>query len=288
MRRATTVDEAPPATPPATPPQRERKGLSLAWRLGLTLIVCLLLMAGAGGLYAYAASLAAAPQQVMANYCAALKHDDYHAAYRLLSSGAQGQETETQYLADAAARDTIEGPVTQCATTATANLSPLSFLRSPRSLIFNAQITRTRAASGQIALSRDAVGWHVAALSSALQGVDLGPLYTEQALCKAFGQRAYDQAYALLSTPYQKEQGDAPTFARAFGATLTLSGCSPDLKSYSVNSADQQATLNATLTVGIAATTASPAGSYTLPAKLTFVREATGWRVDAITPLLNQ
>jgi hypothetical protein len=280
---------APPVTPPATPQRPQRKGLSLGWRLGLTLLVIVLLVAGAGGLYAYASSLAAAPNKLMASYCAALTHDDYRTAYSLLSASAQGQEDVTQYLSDATARDTIEGPVTQCAATPTQNLSPLSFLRSPRSLIFNAQITRRQAASGQIALTRDALGWHVAALSSTLQGVDLGPLYTEQALCNDLSQRAYEKAYALLSTPYQKEQGNAATFARAFGSTLTVSGCAPDLKSYSVNSADQQATVNATLKVGIEGTSVGSASStFTVPAKLAFVREATGWRVDAITPLLNQ
>ena len=279
---------APPA-PPATTPEPERKGLSLAWRLGLTALICALLLAGAGGLYAYASSLAAAPQRVVASYCAALKRDDYHAAYDLLAPSAQAQTTQAQYLADASARDTIEGPVTQCAATATQSLSPLSFLRAPRSIIFNAQITRKQTARGQIALSRDATGWHVAALSSPLQGIDLGPLSTEQALCKAFGQHAYTQAYGLLSTPYQHEQGDAATFARAFGDTLTVTGCTPDLKTYSVNSADQQATLDATLAVKVAATTSGGApGVFSLPAQLTFVRESTGWRVDAIKPLLNQ
>lgn len=287
---ATPTPAAPAApTPPSAPPAKERTGLSLAWRLGLTLFVSLLLLAGAGGLYKYAETLAAAPQHVIADYCAALKRDDYHAAYALLSSSAQGQTTEAQYLADATARDTIEGRVTQCTAKATQNLSPLSFLRSPRSLLFNATITRTSAASGQIALSRDAVGWHVAALSSTLQGIDLGPLYTEQALCKAFSQRAYNQAFTLLSTPYQKEQGNAATFARAFGDTLTITNCATDLKTYSVNSADQQGALDVTLTFSIAGVTGGNAPSaYTLPTKMTFVREATGWRVDAITPQLKQ
>ncbi|HET9110474.1 MAG TPA: hypothetical protein VFN78_06600 [Ktedonobacterales bacterium] len=290
---ASAITSAPPAstpasTPPSEPPGAPRKRLSRAWRLGLTLAVSALLLAGAGGLYAYASQLAAQPQKVLASYCAAIKRDDYRAAYALLASSAQAQESEAQYLADASARDTIEGPVSQCSGSPTQALSPLSFLRAPRSIIFNAQITRKNAASGQIALTRDEVGWHVAALSSTLQGVDLGPLATEQALCKAFGQHAYDQAYTLLSTPYQKEQGDAATFARAFGSSLTVSGCAPDLKTYSVNSADQQASMNATLTVSIAAGNGAGPANFSLPAKLMFVREATGWRVDAITPLLNQ
>lgn len=272
----------PPAPSPAAQPA-PRKGAP-HWRLWVTLAIIVVLVVSASGLYSYASSLAAEPNTLMSRYCAAIKRDDYRAAYSLLSTSAQAQEPEAQYLADAAARDTIEGPVTQCVSSPTQTLSPLSFLRSPRSIIFNAQITRKQTAHGQIALSRDARGWHVAALSSPLQGIDLGPLATEQALCKAFSQRAYDQAYALLSTPYQKEQGAATTFAHAFGSTLTISGCAPDLKTYTVNSADQQASVNDTLSI----TVAGASSPFTLPAKLTFVRESTGWRVDTITPALNQ
>ena len=288
---APRLTAAPPATspaaPPATSPER-RKGLSLVWRLGITLAICLVLLGGAVGLYAYASSLAAQPQRLMTSYCAALTHDNYHAAYSLLSPSAQGREAEARYLSDASARDTISGRVTSCVASPTQTLSPLSFLRSPRSLIFNATIKRKQAATGQIALTRDATGWRVAALSSSLQGIDLGPLYTEQALCTAFSERAYNQAYALLSIPYQKEQGDAATFARAFGATLTLTGCAANLTTYSVNPADQQATLDATLSISVASTNGAAASSFSLPARLSLVREATGWRVDAITPQLAQ
>ena len=281
---ASAAPAAPPVVAPQPTPAPAPRKRASHWRLWVTLAIIVVLVAGAGGLYSYASSLAAEPTTLMARYCGAITRDDYRAAYGLLAASAQAQEAEPQYLADAAARDAIEGPVTRCVSSPTQTLSPLSFLRAPRSIIFNAQITRKQAASGQIALSRDARGWHVAALSSHLQGIDLGPLATEQALCQAFGQRAYDQAYALLSTPYQKEQGDATTFAHAFGSTLTISGCAPDLKTYSVNSADQQASVNATLSISVAGVS-SP---FTLPATVTFVREATGWRVDAITPRLSQ
>lgn len=255
----------------------------------MTLIICALLLVGALSVYNHAAALAAEPQRVMTNYCAALTHDDYRTAYSLLSSSAQAQQPEAQYLADAASRDSIEGRITTCSAKPTQELSALSFLRSPRSLIFNAQITRKQAATGQIALTRDAQGWHVAALSSPLQGIDLGPLATQQALCKAFSQRAYSQAYALLSTPYQHDQGNAATFARSFGATLTITACAANLKTYSVNSADQQATFDVTLTLSfVGATSGSAPTTFTLPTKWAFVREATGWRVDEIKPLLAQ
>ena len=279
-----------PASPPAAAPAR--KGLSLAWRLGLTLLVCVVLLAGASGLYSYAKSLAAQPQQLMTSYCAALTHDNYRAAYQLLSASAQAQQPEAQYLADAALRDTIQGRVTGCAATPAQSLSALSFLRTPNALIFNAQMTRLQTkqtTTGQIALTRDVKGWHIAALAPSLRGIDLGPITTEQALCQAFSQRAYAQAYALLSTPYQHEQGSATTFARAFGDTLAVTGCAPNLKTYTVNSADQQASLDATLTISVSGTTGGAASSaFPLPAQLRFVREAGGWRVDAITPQLSQ
>src|SRR5487761_2775584 len=270
-----------PASPPAAAPAR--KGLSL---------VCVVLLAGASGLYSYAKSLAAQPQQLMTSYCAALTHDNYRAAYQLLSASAQAQQPEAQYLADAALRDTIQGRVTGCAATPAQSLSALSFLRTPNALIFNAQMTRLQTkqtTTGQIALTRDVKGWHIAALAPSLRGIDLGPITTEQALCQAFSQRAYAQAYALLSTPYQHEQGSATTFARAFGDTLAVTGCAPNLKTYTVNSADQQASLDATLTISVSGTTGGAASSaFPLPAQLRFVREAGGWRVDAITPQLSQ
>jgi len=259
------------------------------WRLGLTLLVSVFLLVGAVSVYSHAQALAAEPQKLMASYCVALTHDDYHAAYGLLSSSAQAQQPEAQYLADAAARDTIEGRITACSAQPTQALSALSFLRSPRSLIFNAQFTRAKVVTGQIALTRDTQGWHVAALSSPLQGIDLGPFATQQALCKAFSQRDYNQAFALLSTPYQQEQGAAATFARSFGDTLTITACAADLKTYSVNSADQQASFDVTLTLSfVGATTGSPPSTFTLPTQWTFVREATGWRVDEIKPMLTQ
>lgn len=268
-------------------PTRRRQESEPIRRLGLLLGVVLVLLISAGGLYAYAASLASAPQHVMADYCSALKRADYPSAYSLLSGTAKTQQTEAQFVTDSRALDTLEGRVTGCSSSATEILTPLSMLGSPRSLLFNATLTRAHAASGQIALTRDAVGWHVAALSTSLLGIDLGPLDLESALCSAFGQRSYNDAFRMLSTPYQREQGDANTFARAFGATLTITGCAPNLKTYKVNGSDQKASDVSTLTVSVAQPSGSPS-SFTLPATLTFVREATGWRVDSITPLLNQ
>lgn len=271
---------------PLVIPTRTREEPTQGRRLGLTLVVIVLLMASAGGLYAYAASLAAAPQRVMANYCAAISRADYHAAYALLSANAKAQQMEAQFVTDQSAHDTIEGRVTGCSSSATQLLTPLSMIGSPRSLIFNATLVRQHAFNGQIALTRDAAGWHVAALSSSLQGIDLGPLDTESALCAAFNQHSYVDAYRLLSTPYQHEQGDANTFAHAFGATLTVTGCTPDLKTYRVNSADQKASVTTALVISVAQDSGAPS-AFTAPATLTFVRESTGWRVDSITPLLN-
>lgn len=252
----------------------------------MALVICLLLLVAALGVYRHAQDLAAEPVKVMASYCAALTHDNYQAAYALLSSSAQAQTTQAQYLADAADHDAIEGRITACSSTPTASLSPLSFLRSPRSLLFNATITRKQAAKGQIALTRDASGWHVAALSSPLQGIDLGPLAVQRTICADLGKRAYDQAFALLSTPYQHEQGSATTFAKAFGSSLTITACPANLKTYSVNATDQQATLAAPLSLSFAG--ASTPGAFTLPAQWTLVREADGWRVDSIKPALGQ
>lgn len=284
-------DGAPPGAEHTPTSPTPRRGRSLRWRVGLALAVVALLLAGAGGLYAYAASLAAAPQRIVNSYCADLTQARYQAAYNLLSPEAQAQTTPAQFTADAAARDTIQGRVTGCVGASADQLSALSFLRAPRSTLFNARITRAgaTAATGQIALTRNATGWHVAQLSPGLAGIDLGPLHTEQALCQALAAGAYGTAYGLLSAPYQREQGSDATFTRDFGGGTRVTQCANDLKTYTVNQQDQQASFSATLTVTVAGGGASGAtGAFTLPVKIALVREAAGWRVDTIAPQLAQ
>ena len=283
----------PTLRPPAPPPERpaRRGGGALGWaraHWGLLVALGALIVVLVAGLsvYNYAASLAAQPARLMSDYCAALKRADYKTAYGLLAPPLQAQSPLTQYEADSAARDAISGRVTGCSATSAQRLSALSFLNNPRSLIYNVTLTRASQVSGQIGLARDASGWHVAALSSGVIGVDLEPLHTEQALCQAFVARKYDVAYGLLSAPYQHEQGSEAAFARAFGSNLAITGCAPTLSGYTVDDADQRASLQVTLTVTVSGSGAST--KLALPAKVTLVREPDGWRVDTITPLLSQ
>lgn len=278
-----------PAPPRSASASRGRVALGWArahWLL-LAVAATLVIIVVAGlSVYNYAASLAAQPGKVMTSYCAALERADYKAAYELLAPSLQAQSTLAQYEADSAARDAISGRVKGCTATPAHRLSALSFLNNPRSLIFNVTLTRASGESGQIALSRDATGWRVAALSAGVVGVDLGPLHTEQALCQAFVARKYDVAYGLLSAPYQHEQGSEAAFTRAFGANLAITGCAPALSGYTVDSADQRASLHETLDVAVSGGGAST--KLALPVKMTLVREPDGWRVDTITPLLGQ
>jgi hypothetical protein len=278
-----------PAPPPPTRPARGGGALAWIrerWILLAALVALLFVVVTSLSAYNYAESLAAQPQRIMTHYCSALIHADYKSAYALLTPSLQAQSTLAQYEADSAARDIISGRVKTCSGIPTQHLSALSFLNNPRSMIFNLTLTRTSEESGQIALARDATGWHVAALSSGVAGVDLGPLHTEQALCQAFIARKYDVAYGLLSTPYQREQGSETAFARAFGKNLAITGCAPSLEGYTVDSADQRASFQVTLNVVVSG--ASATTKLTLPAKLTLVREPDGWRVDTIAPLLSQ
>ncbi len=282
-----TLRPAPP--PPSAPASRSRAALAWArarWRWLTLALALLVVVAAALSAYAYATSLAAQPQRIVTSYCAALTHADYKAAYALLAPSLQEQSTLAQYEADGAARDAISGRVTRCSATPAQRISALSFLGDPRSVIFNLALTRASGESGQIALSRDATGWHVAGLSSGVSGVDLGPLHTEQTLCQAFIGRKYDVAYGLLSAPYQREQGSEAAFARAFGANLAITGCAPALRGYTVDKADQRASFQVTLNVTVSG--GGSATSLTLPAKMALVREPDGWRVDSITPLLGQ
>ncbi len=278
-----------PASPPPVDKSRDQSAFAWArkrWRWLAVGAALLVVVVAAVSVYSYTASLAAQPQRIVSSYCAALTHADYKAAYALLAPSLQAQSSLAQYEADSAARDAISGRVTGCSTTPTQRITVLSFLNDPRSLVYNLTLTRTSAAHGKIALSRDATGWHVAALSASVAGIDLGPLRTEQALCQAFAGRQYDVAYGLLSPPYQHEQGSEAGFAKAFGANLRITDCAPTLKSYTLDSADQRASLLVTLDVTL--TNGGALTRLTLPTKMTLVREPDGWRVDAITPLLSQ
>jgi hypothetical protein len=204
----------------------------------------------------------------------------------LLTPAQQAHTPLAQFEADGQARDTISGRITTCSGAPTQRFSALSFLSNPRSVVYQLTMTRGAAAHGQIALARDATGWHVADLSAALAGVDLGPLHTEQALCAAFMGRKYDVAYGLLSTPYQHEQGSEQAFARDFGANLAITGCEPALRGYTIDKTDQRASFQITLDVSVSG--GGSATKLTLPATVALVREQVGWRVDAITPSLAQ
>lgn len=298
-RSRATARLAPRRTPPPLPPPlrpapsaapERRWGVALAWARArwrlLTAVAALIVVVVTALDVANAVSLANQSQQAVTRYCVALTQADYTAAYALLTPSLQRQSTLTQFEADGAARDAISGRVMRCSTTLAPQYSALSFLGNPRSLVFNMTLTRASGASGQLFLARDATGWHVTALSASVAGVDLGPLHTEQALCQAFTGRKYDVAYGLLSKTYQREQGGEAAFARAFGANLTITGCAPALQSYTVDSADQRAAFQVTLDVAVSDGGAT--SRLTLPAKLTLVREAVGWRVDTITPLLRQ
>ena len=126
----------------------------------------------------------------------------------------------------------------------------------------------------------------MAGLSAAIEGIDLGPLHTEQALCAAFMGRDYSAAYGLLSAPFQHEQGSEQAFTKDFGANLAITGCEPALSGYTLDKADQRASFQVTLDVSVSG--GFSATKLTLPAKIALVREQAGWRVDSITPTLGQ
>jgi hypothetical protein len=282
-----------PAPLRAPTPQRPMNRLesALAWSrdhwplVASAAIILIALIAGLS-IYNYASSLAAQPQKIVSRYCAALTHDDYKTAYSLLAPALQEQTSQAQYVSDGVARDTISGRVTACAGEPTQRFSALSFLSNPRSTLINLTLTRGTSAHGQIALSRDATGWHVAGVSAAIEGIDLGPLHTEQALCSAFIGRDYSAAYGLLSAPFQREQGSEKTFSKDFGANLAITGCEPALSGYTLDKADQRASFLVTLDVSVSS--GSSPTKLTLPAKIALVREQAGWRVDSITPTLGQ
>lgn len=282
--------DAPPDAP-GTPRRTGALGLRLAV---IALLVALVLaVAGVGVAYGYGVSQSGAPQRTISAYCDALRQANYTAAYDLLAPAAQMLIPRQQYVTDGQARDAFYGRVSACQTQFLGADGRFIFWRQPTVVMYALTLQRAGGASahstpvsatGHVALAPDGADWRISTVDASLLGVDLDPLTVASDFCQALIARDYARAYGDLSSPFQHEQGSASGFAKAFGAVGKVTTCADTLSTYSVSASDQSAKL--ALTLGVRG--ALPGGSatsvaFTIPATLTLVRTAQGWRVDSLT-----
>jgi len=195
----------------------------------------------------------------------------------MLSPGAQGQVTSATYTTTAQLHDQVDGPVTACDVPEPGLGAGFAF--SPGNTVdsLSMRITRHRAASGTIALSKAGQSWRVDALSTALQGTDIGPLLAEQRFCAALRAGDYSAAEAELTVGWRAEMPTAALPADFGNSSATaLTGCQADVASYQLAASDTTAQVRVSLAVtpqGVAG-----ASALTVPVALTFAHQS-AWSI---------
>lgn len=265
------------ATPaPSTKPVRKRRHPVL---IALIVVVVLLLL-GAGGVFAYAQSVRGAITAAAQSFCTDLKAQNYTGAYGMLSSGYQAKVTQQQFTQASQLHDQIDGKVQGCSAGAGGGGLDALLQLGSTSVTFPAQITRNKTLTGDMTLINQNGAWKVNAIDTSLQGTELGPILVANDYCTALASGNVQQAYSDLSPDYQSRLGSEQQYAQTLQSVLTqgvsLTGCTPDLSTYSVTGTT--AKLNGSLAVqenGI---------SVNVPIALTFVESSAGvWKIDNVT-----
>ena len=264
------------APAPATKPVRRRRH---PVRIAL-LIILVLLVLGAGGLYLYAQSFEGAIAAAAQRFCSDLKAQNYSGAYGLLSTGYQAKVMPQQFTQAGQLHDQIDGKVQSCsASGGSSGLGALLQL-GDTSVTFAAQITRNKTFSGDMTLVNQGGAWKVDALDESLQGTTLGPILVANDYCSALAAGNVQQAYNDLSPDYQSQLGSEQQYAQTLQSVLTqgvsITGCTPDLSTYSVTGTT--AKLNGALGVKENGVSAN------LNVAVTFVENSAGvWKINSLT-----
>lgn len=260
-------------------PRRNRLRIALVAATAAALLVAIAL----GALLFYGYQQEKWPIDAAQTFCADLKAQRYAAAYSRFSLTYQARVSKDQFLAELRLHDVVDGQVTACGLPGVA-AGPAINLGGDKTAVFGARIVRATRGSfeGTIALVKDGDVWRIDRLDDALQGTDLGPLTVGQRLCAALVSGDYATAYMLYSAREQQSLGStqdfAATYKHAFGGSLALSGCAPDIKSY------QAVGPTASLDIRLTVTESTSLGTQTIdvptPVTLRFIQEGGAWKVD--------
>ncbi len=273
---------APMGQPIAPPPPAKKSRRGLWMTLGIIAGVLILACALVGVLIVKpiadktAAVVAAATEA--GSFCNDLKAQNYTDAYSQLSSAYQGTIPQDQFTQGAKLHDQIDGQVTACGTPNSSSSTGVSINSANTQVTLTVTMTRKQTYTGNIVLVKSGSAWKIDKIADTLQGTDLGALQTASAFCTALVKSDFQTAYGLLSAAQQSqstEQDFADSFTSSFkSAGLTLTGCTPDLGTYSVSGST--AMLKSTLDVSLSGVTTS------VPITLSFKQEGGAWKIDNI------
>jgi hypothetical protein len=207
-------------------------------------------------------------------YCQALQTQDYHTAYTLLTSGAQGQLKLADYTIKQQLQDSVDGKVTAC------TLVSLGTPNTDSAANVRISITRTRLGKRQGAFSLVATGgaWQIGTIDPQIQGSDLGGLFVASRFCNDVSTGNFTDAYALLTAGGRAGQSES-TFASvlqnpASGITLVSMKANPT--TYQDNGSV------ATVSVSVTFQFASSGRHGSITTTLRLVRAGSNWQVDGV------
>jgi hypothetical protein len=260
----------------------------------LPVVAALALVLACGGttaLLSVAAVQATRPIAATLQYCAALRVQDYRAAYALTSSATQKQTSQAQFTAEAKLHDGVDGKITRCAPVPASRdtfgdaIGDLGFLLGgARTAAVSVTIVRARlgARTGTITMTSQGGSWSVGAIADTLQGTPLGPLLLADHFCAALAAGDFKSAFGDLSAHQVSLEKSEANFAReaAPPAGAKYTGCVPELTTYHVAGA----TASVQLALDIQVTT--PAGASVVPvvSLASFVQEKGAWKLDGLDP----
>ncbi len=262
-------------TQPPTP-KNSRRGLKIALTVGAIVLVLGLI---GGGAAVFLIKQVTAPAEAALQFCNDLKTQNYDTAYGLLSSGLQGQYSQSDFHSGVTALDTAEGKVTGCQQAPGSNSYSYSLGASTASV--SAQLTRATQGTmnGTLHLKNQNGTWKIDGIDTSLLGVNIGALQAAGAFCTAMQGHDYTTAYTLLDSAQQGAVSKADFVA---SGTLhdqidgTITKCA--LTKVSIGNTDQSARLTIDLN-------RSKLGDRT--GDVTLKLEGSAWKIDSTDTTLN-
>jgi ketosteroid isomerase-like protein len=260
------------------------------WLVPVIAIVLVLLIA-VGALYVIGQQSFEAPLSAANAFCTDLKTQKYSDAYTLLSPAYQARVDAKTFAEISQIHDQLDGKVQQCGLAGLPGSGGFGLNINPTNVSFTAQIIRNRGYSGVVTLVKQNGDWKIDALDDAVQGSDIGALVTGNRFCLALTSRNYAAAYNMFTPAYQRQIGTVDAYTnglnRVFGGgQFQITGCEPQLSSYTVAAQGDSAALSGAFTIKV--TTDAGAQTVAVPMRIAFAKIAGAWKISDLEVVQSQ
>jgi hypothetical protein len=273
-----------PAQAAVSPSKRPR------W-LVAAIVAVLGLLIVMSGLYVIGRQSFDAPLSASNVFCTDLKAQKYSDAYALLSTAYQARVDAKTFAEISQIHDELDGKVKQCGLAGLPGSGGFSLNINPTNASFTAQIVRNRSYSGVVTLVKQNGDWKIDSLDDAVQGSDIGALVTGNRFCQALASRDYAAAYTMFTPAYQRQIGTVDAYTnglnRVFGGgQFQITGCEPQLSSYTVTAQSDSAALAGAFTIKV--TTYAGAQTVAVPFRIAFAKVAGAWKISDLEVVQSQ